>query len=50
LIVPALPYIDIFITNYNVYGLDYYRDDEFGWHKEPDTLANRYIKDSKMYF
>jgi len=51
LIVPALPYIDIFITNYNVYGLDYYRDGEFGWRKEPDTLANRYIKDSnKMYF
>ena len=37
LIAPALPYIDIFITNYNVFGLDYYRDGEFGWHKEPET-------------
>jgi hypothetical protein len=49
LIASAQPYIDIFITNYYVYGLDYYRDGEFGWHKEPDTLVNRYIKDSKIY-
>jgi hypothetical protein len=25
------PDIDIFITNYDVYGLDYYKDGEFGW-------------------
>jgi hypothetical protein len=44
------PDIDIFITNYNLYGLDYYRDGEFGWRKEPDTLANRYIKDSNKIY